>query len=235
MLTAKKFPPRQPRAVAILMTGCWLVTGLAYADKAKDPGPRANPASTIPNPVPGLNANELALFNESLLRVSELEGSCDTCAQQPQNVPPIDPDPRNPFSPLRLVNSAGMGPVFNADQCFICHFQPAIGGSSPAVNPASVIAHRLGGTNVVPSFEDPNGAFREVRFKFNPDGSRDGGVHSLFTLKGRSDAPNCRLQQPDFAGAVNNRNIAFRIPLQLFGLGLIESISDTDILNNMRG
>ena len=90
---------------------------------AKDPGPRPNPARTIPNPVPGLNANELALFNESLLRVSELEGSCDTCSQQPQNVPPIDPDPKNPFSPLKLVNSAGMGPVFNADQCFICHFQ----------------------------------------------------------------------------------------------------------------
>jgi len=71
-------------------------------------------------PVPGLNANELALLNESLLRVSELEGTCDTCAQQQQNVPPIDPDPKNPFSPLRLVNSAGMSPVFNADQCFIC-------------------------------------------------------------------------------------------------------------------
>jgi CxxC motif-containing protein (DUF1111 family) len=126
-----------------------------------------------------------------------------------------------------------MGPVFNADQCFICHFQPAIGGSSPSVNPASVIAHRLGGTNVVPSFEASDGAFRETRFKFNSDGSRDGGVHSLFTVQGRSDAPDCKLAQPDFDAAVRNQNIAFRIPLQLFGLGLIESISDTDIRNNM--
>lgn len=201
--------------------------------KAKDPGPRPNPASAIPSPVPGLNDNELALFNESLLRVSELEGTCDTCAQQPQGVPPIDPDPNNPFSPLKLVNSAGMSPVFNADQCFICHFQPAIGGSSPAVNPAFVIAHRLGGTNVVPSFEDPGGAFRETRFKYNSDGSRDGGVHSLFTLQGRSDAPNCSLQQPNYDAAVHDRNIAFRIPLQLFGLGLIESIPDSAIRNNM--
>lgn len=201
--------------------------------KARDPGPRPNPGSTIPNPVPGLSANELALFNESLLRVSELEGSCDTCAQQPQGVPPIDPSPINPFSPLRLVNSAGMGPVFNADQCFICHFQPAIGGSATATNPAAVIAHRLGGTNTVPPFEEPDGPFRETRFKFNPDGSRDGGVHSLFTLQGRSDAPNCRLQQPDFATAVRTQNIAFRIPLQLFGLGLIESIPDYAIKNNM--
>src|SRR5215469_14298566 len=47
--------------------------------KAHDPGPRPNPESHIPNPVPGLNENETALFNESLLRVSELEGSCDRC------------------------------------------------------------------------------------------------------------------------------------------------------------
>jgi CxxC motif-containing protein (DUF1111 family) len=127
-----------------------------------------------------------------------------------------------------------MGPVFNADQCFICHFQPAIGGSSPAMNPAPIVAHRLGGTNTVPSFEDPNGAFREVRFKHNTDGSRDGGVHSLFTVQGRSDAPNCTLKQPDFETAVRTSNIAFRIPLQLFGLGLIESIPDSAIRANMQ-
>jgi len=221
----------------IVMAG--IVTSLTLAQsngswfKAKDPGPRPNPTSVIPNPVPGLNENETALFNESLLRVSELEGSCDTCGQQPPNVPPIDPDPSNPFSPKSLVNSAGMSPVFNADQCFICHSQPAIGGSTPAHNPAEKIAHRLGGTNTVPSFEHPDGAFREVRFKFNEDGSRDGGVHSLFTLQGRSDTPGCTLQQPDFAKAARDRNIAFRIPLQLFGLGLIESIQDSAIRANM--
>jgi CxxC motif-containing protein (DUF1111 family) len=199
----------------------------------QDPGPRPNPPSAIPDPVPGLGPNEQALFLESLLRVSELEGTCDTCAQQPQNVLPIDPDPRNPFSPLKLVNSAGMGPVFNADQCFICHFQPQIGGSSPRINPAQVIAHRLGGTNTVPAFEAPEGVFRETRFKFKPDGTRDGGVHSLFTLQGRSDAPECTLRQPDFGAEVRRKNIAFRIPLQLFGLGLIESIQDKAILANM--
>jgi CxxC motif-containing protein (DUF1111 family) len=225
-----------------ILTGIILVggvTSVVFAQsnpswfKAKDPGPRPNPTSTIPNPVSGLNENEAALFNESLLRVSELEGSCDTCAQQPQGVPPRDPDPNNPFSPLGLVNSAGMSPVFNADQCFICHFQPKIGGSATAHNPAELIAHRLGGTNTVPAFEHPDGAFREVRFKFNPDGTRDGGVHSLFTLQGRSDTPGCSLEQPDFEKAVHDHNIAFRIPLQLFGLGLIESIQDSAIRANM--
>ena len=206
-------------------------SGLGF--RAHDPGPRPDPQSHIPNPVPGLNENETALFNESLLRVSELEGSCDTCAQQPANVPPIDPDPDNPFAPTSLVNSAGMSPVFNADQCFICHSQPVIGGSSPRANPAEKIAHRLGGTNVVPPFELPDGAFREVRFKYNHDGTRDGGVHSLFTLQGRSDTPTCNLKQPDFARAVREHNIAFRTPLQLFGLGLIESIQDSAIRANM--
>ena len=200
---------------------------------AYDPGPRANPSSAIPHHVPGLNANEADLFEESLLRVSELEGTCDTCAQQQQNTLPIDPDPNNPFSPLSLVNSAGMGPVFNADQCFVCHVQPQIGGSSPRINPAQLVAHRLGGTNIVPGFEDPRGAFRETRFKFKANGARDGGVHSLFTLQGRTDAPNCKLQQPDYVTEVARHNVAFRIPLQLFGLGLIESIQDKAILANM--
>ena len=204
-----------------------------FGARARDPGPRANPATAIPQPVPGLDQNETALFIESLLRVSELEGTCDTCAQQPQNQLPSDPDPNNPLSPLGLVNSAGMGPVFNADQCFICHSQPQIGGSSPKVNPARLIAHRLGGTNVVPSFEVDNGAFRETRFKFKADGSRDGGVHSLFTVQGRSDAPECTLAQPDYNTEMARRNVAFRIPLQLFGLGLIESIQDKAILANM--
>ena len=220
-------------ASALILASIVLGEDNTGGSRAVDPGPRPNPTSTIPRPVPGLNANETALFNESLLRVSELEGTCDTCAQQPQGVLPIDPDPKNPFSPLRLINSAGMGPVFNADQCFICHFQPMIGGTAPAVNPAEVIAHRNGGTNTVPSFELPNGAFREVRFKYNSDGTRDGGVTSLFTLQGRADAPNCNLRQPDFEAAVRNRNIAFRTPLALFGLGLIESISDTAIRANM--
>jgi CxxC motif-containing protein (DUF1111 family) len=226
------------RKLAMPMLFIGLVTSFVLAEdhggfKSKDPGPRPNPSTAIPNSVPALDENETALFNESILRVSELEGSCDTCAQQPQNGPPMDPDPTNPFSPLGLVNSAGMSPVFNADQCFICHSQPAIGGSAPAKNPAEKIAHRLGGTNTVPSFETEDGAFREVRFKFNPDGSRDGGVHSLFTLQGRSDAPGCTLKQPDFDGAVQNHNIAFRIPLQLFGLGLIESIQDSAIRASM--
>jgi CxxC motif-containing protein (DUF1111 family) len=228
---------RTHRAIALLLVAAAAFSTPASADNdffgAHDPGPRPQPASPIPKPLPRLTANEVALFNESLLRVSELEGTCDTCAEQPQGVMPIDPSPANPFSPISLINSAGMGPVFNADQCFICHSQPQIGGSSPKSNPAHTIATRAGATNTVPEFEESSGAFREVRFKYQRDGQRDGGVHSLFTLQGRSDAPDCTLKQPDFREAAERRNLAFRIPLQLFGLGLIESIQDKAILANM--
>jgi len=87
-------------------------SSIPFHKGAGDPGPRPNPDTVVPRPISGLNQSETALFYESLLRVSELEGTCDTCAQQPQGVPPIDPDPNNPFSPHSLVNSAGMGPVF---------------------------------------------------------------------------------------------------------------------------
>jgi len=83
--------------LAVSVTSAMLAQSNGHSFRAKDPGPRPNPASPIPKPVEGLNENEAALFNESLLRVSELEGSCDTCAQQPQGVLPIDPDPQNPI------------------------------------------------------------------------------------------------------------------------------------------
>ena len=41
------------------------------------------------------------------------------------------------------------------------------------------------------------------------------------------------LKQPDFDAAVHDHNIAFRNPLQLFGLGLIEGIQDSAIRTNM--
>src|SRR4029077_6817409 len=42
--------------------------------------------------------------------------------------------------------------------------------------------------------------------------------------------PNCALTQPDFAAEEKAGNLAFRIPLQMMGLGLIESIQDREIL-----
>jgi len=65
----------------------------------------------------------------------------------------------------------------------------------------------------------------------------DGGVHQLFTVVGRTDDPTISgctdavLPQPDFETQVSNHNISFRIPLQMFALGLIDTIQDIEILS----
>src|SRR5690242_18131506 len=129
---------------------------------------------------------------------------------------------------------AGLGPRFNLDSCAGCHADPASGGSSPALNPQVDVAKKAGAVNEVPAFIQKDGPIREVRFKFNPDGSPDGGVHALFTITGRSDAPGCFLTQPDFRSAVAAKNVVFRIPTPVFGAGLIEAIDDDAILANMQ-
>src|SRR6476660_8704212 len=128
----------------------------------------------------------------------------------------------------------GLGPRFNLDSCAGCHAQPNIGGSSPVLNPQIAVAKKAGATNEIPSFITADGPIREARFKLNPDGSPDGGVHALFTISGRSDAPGCFLHQPDFRTAVATQNVAFRIPTPTFGLGLIEAIHDDTILANLQ-
>src|SRR5262249_22053218 len=100
-----------------------------------------------------------------------------------------------------------------------------------------LIPHRKGAQNYVPSFITQYGPIREVRFQRKPDGSPDGGVHALFTIVGRSDAgsPGCtaaQLPSTDFETEYRKGNLSFRIPLQTFGLGLIESIQDRTILDN---
>ena len=150
----------------------------------------------------------------------------------------------NRFAEIEVVSGGannGLGPRFNSNQCLSCHSQPAPGGSSPAQNPMIPVATLSGAKNVVPWFIVPNGPVREVRFKRNPNGSNDGGVHDLFVITGRTDAAGCNISQPDFLPAGNpatgkggNVNIIFRIPTPVFGAGLIEAIPDAAILANMQ-
>jgi CxxC motif-containing protein (DUF1111 family) len=132
------------------------------------------------------------------------------------------------FSEVEKVPQDGLGPRFNSNSCGSCHLQPAAGGSSPKSNPQIAFANSQ---NRLPSFITANGPVREVRFIKNPDGSPDGGVHALFTIAGRSDTPQgCNLNQTDFS---NSSNIIFRIPTPTFGLGLIEAIPDTTLIQNV--
>jgi CxxC motif-containing protein (DUF1111 family) len=129
---------------------------------------------------------------------------------------------------------AGLGPRFNLDSCAGCHTHPDIGGTSPAINPQVEMAKKESANNDVPSFIKKDGPVREARFKHNPDGTADGGVHALFTITGRNDALGCSLNQPDVRTAVARQNVVFRIPTPLFGAGLIEAIDDDTILANMQ-
>jgi CxxC motif-containing protein (DUF1111 family) len=179
-----------------------------------DPGVRGGPAGAGA-PLPGLTADETAFFKDGQARFAEIEV-------------------------VQGGANNGLGPRFNSNQCFSCHSQPNMGGSSPAKNPLPDVAHADGAKNTIPWFIAPNGPVREARFK-ESNGVPDGGVHNLFVITGRTDATGCNIAQPDFLPAGNpvtgqggNPNIIFRIPTPVFGGGLIESIPDSAILANMQ-
>jgi CxxC motif-containing protein (DUF1111 family) len=130
------------------------------------------------------------------------------------------------------VVAEGLGPRMNLDSCAGCHSQPATGGTSPFENPQVAFASKDGGTDAVPFFITSDGPVREARFKFNPDGTRDGGVHNTATITGRTGAAGCSLAQPNFDTPAANNNLIFRIPTPVFGAGLIEQIPDSVILAN---
>jgi CxxC motif-containing protein (DUF1111 family) len=177
-------------------------TMAAASFTATDPGVRGG-APAVGGPLAGLTANQLEYFNAGQVEFTAAESVAE-----------------------------GLGPRMNLDSCGGCHSQPAIGGSSPALNPQIAFATQNGGTDTPPSFLSANGPVREVRFVTNPDGTPDGGVHAIFTISGRLGADGCQIPQPDFATAVANRNAIFRIPTPEFGLGLIEQIPDSAILAN---
>jgi CxxC motif-containing protein (DUF1111 family) len=183
------------------------LSGVLRADfrSAKDPGPRGG-TGYAGGAIDGLTTEQLEMFNTGLDEFSEEEGVKD-----------------------------GVGPRFNFVSCAGCHAAPAVGGTSPDVNPLFRVVGDLqfGSSNVIPSFITPNGPIREARFQFNPDGSRDGGVHALFVISGHPDAGSCAIKQEDFQKQVNNRNIVFRIPTPTFGAGLIEQIQDSTIVANL--
>jgi CxxC motif-containing protein (DUF1111 family) len=136
--------------------------------------------------------------------------------------------------------AGGLGPRFNGISCSGCHIQPAIGGSSPAFNPQIGFATAFGANNQVPGFIFANGPVREVRFKNSTNesgepisGSPDGGVHDLFTVTGMRDAGGCSLAQPSFDQQVAQNNVIFRIPTPVFGLGLVEEISESQLTANL--
>lgn len=191
----------------------WLVvagtlTAAATAAAQTDPGPRGGGASAG-GPLQGLSFDEMQFFRASRDAFREVVSVSGTIAGEP---------------------GIGLGPRFNHNSCAVCHAQPALGGSTPPVNPQVAVATRHGATNTLPGFITAQGPARVARFVRNPDGTPDGSVHDLFVVTGRSDAPGCTIAQPDFAGELARNNVALRIPTPLFGLGLVEAVSDANLV-----
>jgi len=142
-------------AARILATLCLLLVSLVSAPeaqvRAKDFGVRGGDAG-VGDPLAGLTAGQLALFNAGKAAFVEVEDVAD-----------------------------GLGPRFNLDSCAGCHAQPATGGTSPSLNPQAAVRQKFP-NNTTPSFITPTGPVREARFKRKPDGTRDGGVHDLFVI-----------------------------------------------------
>ena len=51
------------------------------------------------------------------------------------------------------------------------------------------------------------------------------------TWFGRRDAAGCNISQPNFAQALQQNNIIFRIPTPTFGLGLVENVPDSNLMD----
>lgn len=164
-----------------------------------DPGPRSG-AAQAGNALPNLTSIQQAFFSSASARFQRTEDVVDD----------------------------GLGPRFNSNSCVSCHAYPAVGGSSPKVNPQVAFANS---GNTLPSFITANGPVREARFVLKSDGTADGGVHSLFTIKGHVGTPaSCQITQEDFS---NTSNISLRIPTPLFGLGLVEAVTDATLTSNL--
>jgi CxxC motif-containing protein (DUF1111 family) len=222
-----RFTPLQLAGMtAIMLLASAYFTRDASGQQPHDPGVRGGPAGAG-GPLAGLDAPTLAMFKAALNRFKEVDSVSGT-----------------------IESGVGLGPRYNANSCAACHAQPAVGGTSPSVNPEVAMATVDGARNTVPSFITPNGPVREARFvnatapageddkeatHGNGEQGRealDGGVHDLYTITGRRDAPGCNIAQPDFATELTNNNVIFRIPTPLFGSGLVEDTPDNVLMAN---
>ncbi len=202
---------------------------------ARDPGVRTDGIG-VGKPLSTLSDMQLQFFQDGEARFAQTDSVSGTAPGEP---------------------GTGLGPTFNSNSCASCHAQPIMGGTSPSAsqypnvgpNPQMAVATDYGATNAIPFFISADGPVREARFPFvvSANGgltqTPDGGVHDLFTIKGRQDATNapgvwaqaqtCGMAQPKFEQMQNLGNLIFRIPTPVFGAGLIENIPDATILANM--
>jgi CxxC motif-containing protein (DUF1111 family) len=195
------------------------------ANGVSDPGVRGG-AVGVGGALTGLNTDENNFFFQARRRFEEVDSVNGTVADVDAGLPSPE-------------TGAGLGPSFNGNACAQCHLFPAVGGGGPPVsNPQVTLATLDGAGNTVPPFVANGGPIREARFPLNVGSNTpDGGVHDLFVIAGRTDATNqpnantgtnttCTVAQTNFPNQIANNNIIFRIPISIFGDGLVENIGE---------
>jgi hypothetical protein len=228
--------------------------GSAVTAKGTDPGPRPGPAGAgaplAPQPIdpgnttdqgnagaacfPGQNAGlsqlapaMLSLCEQAVIRFQEVDSIAAAT---------VSTGLTGFIAAGTVESGTGIGPAYNANGCHVCHSQPGVLGagvapSSPQFpgvpNPQVQLATIDGARNSVPFFVTASGPIREARF------TTDNGVHDLFSIAGRSDAPGCNATQPNFNAANAAGQLSFRIPISTFGDGLVESIPETALQANL--
>ena len=202
-------------ALVLLIMAISLVTasGIHGQSSAVDPGVRGG-APGAGGQIAGLSQQQMKFFQQNLGNLAEVN---QVTSQITGNTGLI-----------------GLGPTFDSNSCSSCHAQPAIGGTSPAVNNLFSVFQLFGDQNSMPFFETPNGPTVIARFPFQSDlTTPDGSVQRLFVITGRQDAGTCNIPQPDFAGAAAQNNLTLRLTTPTFGGGLVEIIKNSDIIANM--
>ncbi len=127
----------RPKSLCGILTVALITCGYTLGQTRSapvDPGVRGG-AAGAGGPLQGLTTDETAFFLDGQTRFAEIE----------------------------VVNKGannGLGPRFNSNQCFSCHSQPNMGGTSPTKKPLPEVAGLDGAKNAVPWFIVPNGPAR---------------------------------------------------------------------------
>jgi CxxC motif-containing protein (DUF1111 family) len=202
-------------AIAGLLGTLLCLASTTYAQSRPNHPPAVNAAlapsksSQFGNPLPGLSATQAANFTVGQAQFQVFDGPAD-----------------------------GLGPIFNAESCVVCHTQP-ITSPNPSITPNGANPGTLNGITTGGA-----SAITEIRAgKLNADGSFNPLTNEDGTLFHLSSLTPASAYQSGAAGfdtvpsqetvPLDATIIAHRKTTPIFGAGLIEAIPDATIEVNV--
>ena len=167
-----------------------LSTGTLQAQH--DPGPRAG-TPVVGGPYPTLNAAEQAIFVNGLGQFTEVNDSVPRVNGNGGLGPGLTPM----VAPLVILSQSRLEqvPVQLARKCRNRILRLLLDYLAGARKHYPIVYYA------------ETAQYEKLRFVRYSDGTLDGGVHDLFSIAGRTDAPGCNLPQPNFAAQLNANNV----------------------------